>query len=54
VTRANYLLPWSMKPHRIVLYARVSTKDKGQDRRNQLNQLRALLSKTGQTYRMSR
>jgi DNA invertase Pin-like site-specific DNA recombinase len=29
-----------MKPHRIVLYARVSTKDKGQDHRNQLHQLR--------------
>lgn len=31
---------WSMKPQRIVLYARVSTKDKGQDTRNQLAQLR--------------
>jgi DNA invertase Pin-like site-specific DNA recombinase len=31
---------WVMKPHRIVLYARVSTKDKGQDTRNQLAQLR--------------
>ncbi|MGA2184763.1 MAG: recombinase family protein [Bryobacteraceae bacterium] len=29
-----------MKPKRIVLYARVSTKDKGQDTRNQLAQLR--------------
>src|ERR1051325_5183470 len=31
---------WVMKPKRIVLYARVSTKDKGQDTRNQLAQLR--------------
>lgn len=31
---------WIMKPKRIVLYARVSTKDKGQDTRNQLAQLR--------------
>src|SRR5262245_40090756 len=31
---------WVMKPKRIVLYARVSTKDKGQDSRNQLAQLR--------------
>lgn len=29
-----------MKPKRIVLYARVSTKDKGQDTENQLGQLR--------------
>jgi DNA invertase Pin-like site-specific DNA recombinase len=29
-----------MKPKRVVLYARVSTKDKGQDTRNQLSQLR--------------
>ena len=31
---------WIMKPRNIVLYARVSTKDKGQDTRNQLAQLR--------------
>src|SRR4029450_5353905 len=29
-----------MKPRRVVLYARVSTKDKGQDTKNQLSQLR--------------
>ena len=31
---------WCMKPRRVVLYARVSTKDKKQDTRNQLEQLR--------------
>jgi hypothetical protein len=31
---------WSMKPRHVVLYARVSTKDKGQDTENQLAQLR--------------
>src|SRR4029434_3575537 len=31
---------WVMKPKRVVLYARVSTKDKKQDTRNQLAQLR--------------
>jgi DNA invertase Pin-like site-specific DNA recombinase len=36
-----------MKPQRIVLYARVSTKDKGQDTRNQLHQLRDFASKQG-------
>src|SRR5208282_6011207 len=36
---------WSMKPNRIVLYARVSTKDKGQDTRNQLTQLRDFCAK---------
>jgi DNA invertase Pin-like site-specific DNA recombinase len=36
---------WSMKPKRIVLYARVSTKDKGQDTRNQLSQLRDFAAK---------
>lgn len=34
-----------MKPKRIVLYARVSTKDKGQDTRNQLAQLREYCAK---------
>jgi DNA invertase Pin-like site-specific DNA recombinase len=34
-----------MKPKRIVLYARVSTKDKGQDTRNQLSQLRDFAAK---------
>jgi DNA invertase Pin-like site-specific DNA recombinase len=37
---------WSMKPHRIVLYARVSTKDK-QDHANQLHQLRDYAQKQG-------
>src|ERR1035437_9843252 len=36
---------WVMKPKRIVLYARVSTKDKGQDTRNQLAQLRDFCAK---------
>ena len=36
---------WSMKPKRIVLYARVSTKDKGQDTRNQIAQLRDFAAK---------
>jgi DNA invertase Pin-like site-specific DNA recombinase len=36
---------WVMKPKRIVLYARVSTKDKGQDTRNQLAQLREYCAK---------
>src|SRR5262245_18789874 len=36
---------WSMKPRRVVLYARVSTKDKGQDCENQLHQLREFASK---------
>lgn len=36
---------WAMKPHRIVLYARVSTKDRGQDTRNQLAQLRDFAAK---------
>jgi DNA invertase Pin-like site-specific DNA recombinase len=36
---------WVMKPKRIVLYARVSTKDKGQDTRNQLDQLREFCAK---------
>lgn len=36
---------WVMKPKRIVLYARVSTKDKGQDTRNQLVQLRDFCAK---------
>jgi len=36
---------WSMKPKRIVLYARVSTKDKGQDTENQLSQLREFAQK---------
>jgi DNA invertase Pin-like site-specific DNA recombinase len=36
---------WVMKPKRIVLYARVSTKDKGQDTRNQLAQLRDFSAK---------
>jgi DNA invertase Pin-like site-specific DNA recombinase len=40
---------WSMKPKRIVLYARVSTKDKGQDTRNQLAQLRDFAAKQGWT-----
>ena len=40
---------WSMKPKRIVLYARVSTKDKGQDTRNQLSQLREFAAKQGWT-----
>jgi len=34
-----------MKPRRIVLYARVSTRDKGQDVRNQLAQLREFSGK---------
>jgi DNA invertase Pin-like site-specific DNA recombinase len=34
-----------MKPRRIVLYARVSTKDKGQDTENQLAQLREFSAK---------
>ena len=34
-----------MKPKRIVLYARVSTKDKGQDTENQLSQLREFAAK---------
>jgi DNA invertase Pin-like site-specific DNA recombinase len=37
---------WRMKPHRIVLYARVSTKDK-QDNANQLHQLRDYAAKQG-------
>jgi DNA invertase Pin-like site-specific DNA recombinase len=36
---------WNMKPKRVVLYARVSTKDKGQDTRNQLLQLREFCAK---------
>lgn len=36
---------WVMKPKRIVLYARVSMKDKGQDTRNQLAQLRDFCAK---------
>lgn len=36
---------WCMKPKRIVLYARVSTKDKGQDTENQLSQLREFCGK---------
>ncbi len=36
---------WVMKPTRIALYARVSTKDKGQDTRNQLAQLRDFCAK---------
>lgn len=36
---------WVMKPNRIVLYARVSTKDRGQDTRNQLVQLREFAAK---------
>lgn len=36
---------WSMKPKRIVLYARVSTKDRGQDTENQLVQLREFCGK---------
>ena len=36
---------WIMKPRNIVLYARVSTKDKGQDTRNQLAQLREFCAK---------
>jgi DNA invertase Pin-like site-specific DNA recombinase len=36
---------WVMKPHRIVLYARVSTKGKGQDTKNQLAQLRDYCAK---------
>ena len=36
---------WIMKPRRIVLYARVSTRDKGQDTRNQLAQLRDFCAK---------
>lgn len=36
---------WCMKPKRIVLYARVSTKDKGQDTLNQLAQLRDFCAK---------
>src|SRR6516165_7939016 len=36
---------WVMKPKRIVLYARVSTKDKGQDTKNQLAQLRDFCAK---------
>jgi DNA invertase Pin-like site-specific DNA recombinase len=34
-----------MKPHYVVLYARVSTKDKGQDTENQLCQLREFCTK---------
>src|SRR5215831_9498436 len=34
-----------MKPRRVVLYARVSTKDKGQEALNQLAQLRAFCAK---------
>ncbi len=41
---------WSMSQiHRIVLYARVSTKDKGQDTENQLAQLRDFAGKQGWT-----
>lgn len=36
---------WAMKPKRIVLYARVSTKEKGQDTENQLSQLREFCGK---------
>jgi DNA invertase Pin-like site-specific DNA recombinase len=36
---------WVMKPRHIVLYARVSTKDKGQDTENQLAQLREFCRK---------
>jgi DNA invertase Pin-like site-specific DNA recombinase len=36
---------WVMKPKRIVLYARVSTKDRGQDTANQLDQLREFCGK---------
>jgi DNA invertase Pin-like site-specific DNA recombinase len=36
---------WVMKPKRIVLYARVSTKDRGQDTENQLSQLREFCGK---------
>ena len=41
---------WSMSQiHRIVLYARVSTRDKGQDVRNQLTQLRYFAGKQNWT-----
>jgi DNA invertase Pin-like site-specific DNA recombinase len=36
---------WVMKPKRVTLYARVSTKDKGQDTENQLAQLREFCAK---------
>jgi DNA invertase Pin-like site-specific DNA recombinase len=36
---------WVMKPRRIALYCRVSTKDKGQDVRNQQNQLRTFAAR---------
>jgi DNA invertase Pin-like site-specific DNA recombinase len=36
---------WAMKPKRIALYARVSTKDRGQDTENQLAQLREFAGK---------
>jgi len=40
---------WRMKPHNVVLYALVSTKDKGQDTQNQLVQLRDFCAKQGWT-----
>lgn len=36
---------WVMKPRQVILYARVSTKDKGQDTENQLSQLREFCGK---------
>lgn len=37
---------------RVAIYARVSTKDKGQDTENQLHQLRAFAEQHGPIYRV--
>jgi DNA invertase Pin-like site-specific DNA recombinase len=37
---------------RVAIYARVSTKDKGQDIENQLHQLRAFAAQHGTLYRV--
>jgi DNA invertase Pin-like site-specific DNA recombinase len=37
---------------RVAIYARVSTKDKGQDTENQLHQLRAFAEQHGRIYKV--
>ncbi|RZJ90567.1 MAG: resolvase, partial [Hymenobacter sp.] len=37
---------------RVVIYARVSTKDKGQDTENQLHQLRTFAEQHGSIYKV--
>jgi DNA invertase Pin-like site-specific DNA recombinase len=47
LVRFDVLLPWGINAMKVAIYARVSTKDKGQDVRNQLEQLRAYCAKQG-------